>query len=112
MASGTELERIASLETAVPHLATKAGLEGVRVKIQVIRADLQSVRTDMENLKADVKVLKAEVKSIRFELKVLRWLIGATTSIGVAASFHIIHLLNQAIALKSLPSVIPPLHII
>lgn len=94
MASGTELERIASLETAVPHLATKAGLAGVRQKIQVVRTDLQFDSTDMEQLNADVTALKAEVKSIQFELKVLRWLIGATTSIGVAVSLHIIHLLN------------------
>ena len=112
MATGTELERIASLETAVPHLATKAGLEGVRLKIRVVRAEFLSVRSDVEKLKADIKLLKTEVKSIQFELKVLRWLIGTTTSIGVAVSVHVIHLLNQAIALKSLSSAIPSWHII
>ncbi len=45
MASGTEMERIASLETAIPHLATKAGLEGVRVDIERVRTEVESVKS-------------------------------------------------------------------
>ena len=111
MASRTEPERIASLESAIPHLATKAGVEGVRVEIQGVRTELESVKADVAVLKTDVSALKADLKSIRSELKNIRWFIGMAFLVGAAVSLHIIYLLNQVIANKSFSTAIPQLQI-
>ena len=112
MASRTEPERIASLESAIPHLATKAGVEGVRVKIQVVRTELESVKADVSVLKVDVAGLKSDLKGIRSDLKNMRRFIGMATLVGAAVSLHSIHLLNQVIAIKSFSTAMPQLHII
>ena len=67
MAERTEGERIAALESAYEHVATKA---------------------DIANLRAEVK---ADIESLRSELKTMRWLIIAgITAVGVVGQ-----ILNQ-----------------
>ena len=57
-------ERLARLEGAYEHLATKADVETVRSEIQSVRAELkaeiQSVRAE---LKAEIQALRAELTS-------------------------------------------------
>ena len=88
----TETERIARIEGAYEHLATRADVETVKAEVQSLRseqkAELQSVRAE---LKADIQSLRAEQKAdiqeirsdmdvMRNELRWLRWLMA----IGVA----------------------------
>ena len=68
MTARTEGERIAALESAYQHLATKA---------------------DIANLRAEVK---ADIESLRSELKTMRWLIIASiTAVGI-----VVQILNQS----------------
>lgn len=68
MAERTEGERIAALELAYEHVATKA---------------------DIANLRAEVK---ADIESLRSELKTMRWLIIA----GITAVGVVVQILNQS----------------
>ena len=77
MVSRTEPERIASLEAAYQHLATKADVAGLRV-------DIESVRVDIE--------------SIRSELRTMRWFVALGISIGIAITSVIVQLLNNGLA--------------
>ena len=74
MASRSEVERIASLEAAYQHLASKADIESVRVNIESIKVDIESIRS---------------------ELKTMRWFIALGISIGVAVTSVVIQLINQ-----------------
>ena len=95
----TETERIARIEGAYEHLATKADVETVKAEIQSVRSDLtaeiqsvrseiQSVRSDLtaeiqslrSDLTADIQEVRTEMDVMRNELRWLRWLMA----IGVA----------------------------
>ena len=95
----TETERIARIEGAYEHLATKADVETVKAEIQSVRSDLsadiqevrieiQSVRSDLSaeiqsvrsDLSADIQEVRADMDVMRNELRWLRWLMA----IGVA----------------------------
>ena len=99
----TETERIARIEGAYEHLATKADVETVKAEVQSVRSDLtaaiESLRSELKGdmqelrseLKADIQELRSELKAdiqelrsdmdvMRNELRWLRWLMA----IGVA----------------------------
>jgi hypothetical protein len=65
MAASTEGERLARLEGAYEHLATKA--------------DVERLRTEMIDGLAGVR---ADIESVRSELRGMKWIIGA----GIAAA--------------------------
>ena len=88
----TETERLARIEGAYEHLATRADVESVRSEL---KADIQEVRSDLtaeiqsvrSELKADIQEVRTEIQSVRSdmdvmrnELRWLRWLMA----IGVA----------------------------
>ena len=70
----TETERIARIEGAYEHRATKADVRGVKAETQSVRSDLtaeiQSVRSDLTaEIQSVRSELKAEIRSLRTELK-------------------------------------------
>ena len=78
-------ERVARLEGAYEHLATKADVHAVRADIEKARTEVESVRTEVESLKAGHRAT--------------RWMIGimiGLSSVGVAAVNFLV-----ALALRS-----------
>ena len=50
----TDGERIARLEGAYEHLATKVDVEGVRTDVERVRTEVESVRTEVVALRSEV----------------------------------------------------------
>ena len=72
-------ERVARLEGAYEHLATKADVNAVRTDIEKVRTEVESVRTEVESVRTDVE-------GIRGDIRALRWMLGiliAAASVGV-----------------------------
>ena len=95
----TETERIARMEGAYEHLATKADVETVKAEVQSVKAEVQSVRSELKadiqsvqselkkdiqsvqsELKKDIQEIRSDMDVVRNELRWLRWLMA----IGVA----------------------------
>ena len=84
----TETERIARIEGAYEHLATKADVETVKAEVQSVKAEVQSVRSELKadiqsvqsELKTDIQEIRSDMDVVRNELRWLRWLMA----IGVA----------------------------
>ncbi len=87
-------ERVAKLEGAYEHLATKADfhalrteIEKVRTEVESVRTEVESVRTEVESVRTEVETVRTEVGSVRADLRANRWLLSiliAAASVGVA----------------------------
>ena len=55
MTMATESERIARIEGAYEHLATKADVETVKTAVHEVRAELQTVRTEVQTVKTELR---------------------------------------------------------
>ena len=81
MTMATESERIARIEGAYEHLATKADVESIKTEVHDVKAEVQTVKTDLQNeihmvksdLRAEMQALKSdlqtEIHTVRTELK-------------------------------------------
>ena len=70
-------QRVARLEGAYPHLATKADLARAE---GVLKADIADVKADIARVEARMDARMAEM-----EARLIKWMVGAI--IGVAAVF-------------------------
>ena len=80
-------ERVAKLEGAYEHLATKADFHALRTEIEKVRTEVESVRTEVESVRTEVETVRIEVGSVRADLRANRWLLSiliAAASVGVA----------------------------
>lgn len=81
MTMATESERIARIEGAYEHLATKADVETVKTAVHEVRAELQTVKTELQteiqtfksDLRGEMQTLKSELQtdihSVRSEMR-------------------------------------------
>ncbi len=65
-------ERVAKLEGAYEHLATKADVHSVRIEVEKVRTEVESVRTEVESVRTEVESVRTEVESVRSEVGELR----------------------------------------
>lgn len=91
-------ERVARLEGAYEHLATKADVNAVRTDLEKVRTEVESVRTEVESVRTEVQSvrtegesgrseLRSEISSLRADVRATRWMLGiliAAASVGVA----------------------------
>ena len=57
----TDGERIARLEGAYEHLATKVDVERVQTEVERVRTEVESVRTEVESVRTEVVALRSEI---------------------------------------------------
>ena len=74
MAMATESERIARIEGAYEHLATRADVETVKVSVQTVKSELQreiqTVKSELQTEIQEVRTeLKAEIQDVRTEIQ-------------------------------------------
>ena len=93
-------ERVARLEGAYEHLATKADVQSVKTELEKVRTEVESVRTEVESVRTEVESVRTEVESVRTELRfevgslraymrANRWILGilvGLASLGVAVT--------------------------
>lgn len=82
-----ERERLARLEGAYEHLATKADVERVRINIEQLRSELgREIGQVRSELGRDIEQVRSElgrdIEQVRSELRALKWVIG----IGIGAA--------------------------
>ena len=59
-------ERVARIEGAYEHLATKADMESVKTDVNALRAEVQSAKVE----------LHSEIAGIKSELRWIKWALG------------------------------------
>lgn len=70
MTMATESERIARIEGAYEHLATKADVETVKTAVHEVRTEVQTVKTELQNEIQTVKTdLRGEMQTLKSELQ-------------------------------------------
>ena len=66
MTMATESERIARIEGAYEHLATKADVEAVKTAVHEVRTEVQTVKT---GLQAEIQTVKSDLREEMQTLK-------------------------------------------
>ena len=69
MTMATESERIARIEGAYEHLATKADVEAVKTAVHDVRAEVQTVKTDLQTVNTEVQAVKTDLQTVKTELQ-------------------------------------------
>jgi hypothetical protein len=75
----------AKLDATLPHLATKAELQSVRIEVQSVRTEVESVRTEVESVRTLVQQVRADL---------IKWIISALIG-GVVAAVALAQLLSH-----------------
>ena len=109
MTMATESERIARIEGAYEHLATKADVETVKTAVHEVRAEVQTVKTELQteiqtfksDLRGEMQTLKSELQTdihsvrsemrgeiagIKNDLRWMKWALGIVV-LGVLLPF-------------------------
>ncbi|MDE0336056.1 MAG: hypothetical protein OXI80_00170 [Caldilineaceae bacterium] len=83
----TESERIARIEGAYEHLATKADVETVKTAVHEVRAEVQTVKTELQNEIQTVRSeMHGEIAGIKNDLRWMKWALGIVV-VGVLLPF-------------------------
>ena len=87
MTMATESERIARIEGAYEHLATKADVETVKTAVHEVRAEIQTVKTELQNEIQTVRSeMHGEIAGIKNDLRWMKWALGIVV-VGVLLPF-------------------------
>ncbi|MDE0141171.1 MAG: hypothetical protein OXN19_06825 [Caldilineaceae bacterium] len=87
MTMATESERIARIEGAYEHLATKADVETVKTAVHEVRAEVQTVKTELQNEIQTVRSeMHGEIAGIKNDLRWMKWALGIVV-VGVLLPF-------------------------
>ena len=98
MTMATESERIARIEGAYEHLATKADVEAVKTVVHEVKAEVQTVKTElrgeMQSLKSELQTdiqsvrseMRGEIAGIKNDLRWMKWALGVVV-LGVLLPF-------------------------
>ncbi len=78
-------ERLARIEGAYEHLATKADLQAVKSELQgdmaTVKSELQgAIAAVQSELQGDIATVQSDMAAVKSELRLLKWLMG----IGIA----------------------------
>lgn len=83
----TESERIARIEGAYEHLATKADVESIKTAVHEVRTEVQTVKTELQ---ADIQSVRSElhgeIAGIKNDLRWMKWTLGIVV-LGVLLPF-------------------------
>ena len=72
----TVIELRSKLDATLPHLATKAELESVRVEVESVRVEVESVRVEVASVRVEMHSLRGDM---------VKWVVG-TLIAGIAAA--------------------------
>ena len=66
-------ERVARIEGAYEHLATKADMESVKTEVNALKADVNALRAEVQSAKVE---LHSEIAGMKSELRWIKWALG------------------------------------
>lgn len=83
--------QVSAILAVIPHLVTKADLEGVRGEVQGVRTEVQGVRTEVQGVRTEVQGVRTEVASMQATL--IKWYVATSLTVaGLAfAAARFIH---------------------
>ncbi len=77
MTMATESERIARIEGAYEHLATKADVETVKTAVHDVKAEVQTVKSELQTDILSVRSeMHGEITEIKNDLRWMKWALG------------------------------------
>lgn len=83
----TESERIARIEGAYEHLATKADVESIKTEMHDVKAEVQTVKSELQGEIQSVRSeMHGELAGIKNDLRWMKWALGIVV-LGVLLPF-------------------------
>ena len=83
----TESERIARIEGAYEHLATKADVESIKTEVHDVKAEVQTVKSELQGEIQSVRSeMHGELAGIKNDLRWMKWALGIVV-LGVLLPF-------------------------
>ena len=87
MTMATESERIARIEGAYEHLATKADVESIKTEVHDVKAEVQTVKSELQGEIQSVRSeMHGELAGIKNDLRWMKWALGIVV-LGVLLPF-------------------------